>query len=171
MTPSSDLGVSLRGWTRVGYADMRLTTRGSSTPAVLAPAIPIIVRNPLAGVLPDASNMVRGKAIVDTGAIRSSIPLWAALHLGIVKDGDAKQSAFGVGGRLDGYHAEVSIEAWIGDSWIDVGVVTVLVPDTERSRSKSAGQPFLLGRNGFFDKFNVCFDELNKAMQFRRVGI
>ena len=84
--------------------------KDSSTPAVLAPAITIIVRNPLAGALSDASNMVRGNAIVGTGAIRSSIPLRAALRLGIVKDGDVKHLGFGVGGRLDGHHAEVTVE-------------------------------------------------------------
>lgn len=68
-------------------------------------------------------------------------------------------------GRLDGYRAEIGINAWIGNQWLDVGVVTALVPDAKRSRGPSAGQPFLLGRNGFLDRFNVCFDEPNQAIR------
>lgn len=158
MTPTTNFDASTQGWIRVGYTDMHPTTRDDGNPAVLVQAVPIIVRNPSAGTLSDASNIVRGKAIVDTGATRASVPLWAALDLGIVKEEDAKMSAFGVGGRLDGYRAEIGINAWIGNQWLDVGVVTALIPDTKRSRSPSAGQPFLLGRNGFLDRFNVCFD-------------
>lgn len=170
MTPMTSFDASSQEWVRVGYADMGPATKGGGNPAILAPAIPIIVRNPLERDLPDVSNVVRAMAIVDTGATRSSIPMWAALQLGIVRDGDVKRPAFGVGGRLVGYRKEIGIKAWIGSSWLDAGISTALVPDTKRSRNKSGGQPFLLGRDGFLDRVNVCFDEPNKEMRLRRVA-
>ena len=165
-TPTTNFDASTQGWIRVGYTDMRPTTKDGGNPAVLVPAVPIIVRNPSTGTLSDGSNIVLGKAIVDTGQPgRPSRCGRGALDIGIVKDGDVKRSAFGVSGRLDGYRAEIGINAWIGNQWLDVGVVTAPVPDAKRSRSPSAGQPFLPDRNGFRGRFNVCFDEPNQAIR------
>ena len=96
--------------------------------------------------------------------------MWAVLELGITLSEENKQHAFGVGWRMDAYRVQVGIEAWIGGRWFDMGIVSALPPDTEWSRSESGNPPILLGRDGFFDKFNVCFDEPNKTMRLRRIS-
>lgn len=116
------------------------------------------------------SSAIQGNATVDTGAMITAVPLWAVHRLGIAVDEDSKQAAFGVGGRIDAYRIQVGIEVWIDGRWWDIGVVEALSPDTEWSRRESSRLPTLLGRNGFLDKFNVCFDEPNKAMLFRKIG-
>ena len=46
----------------------------------------------------------------------------------------------------------------------------MLVPDTEQSRDPAFHIPFLLGRRGFFDKFDMCISESQKALWLRRIG-
>lgn len=95
--------------------------------------------------------------------------MWAVRRLGIVTNKRNRQMAFGVGWKMRAYNVQVCIEAWIDGCWLNMGTVTALSPDTKWSRKKSANPPFLLGRNDFLYKFNVCFDEPNKTMRLRKV--
>ena len=100
----------------------------------------------------------------------SAVPLWATHRLGIKVVESDKQGAIGAGGRIDAYRVEVGMDVRIDGRWLDTGIITALAPDTEWSRRREARLPFLLGRNGFFDKFNACFDEPNRAVWLRRIG-
>ena len=108
--------------------------------------------------------------LVDTGASMPSVPLWAVRKMGIAVDEKDKQPSFGAGGGFESYRIRAGISVRIGGRWMDIGVVRALSPDTESSRQRSAHQPFLLGRDGFLDKFSVCFDERDRAMWIRRAG-
>ena len=125
-----------------------------------------MVRNPA----PSASAAVRVKAdgMLDTGAAVPAIPLWAILHTGIAVDDKATEPAFGVSEKFVAYKTKVGVEVMYDGNWVDIGVIDVLAPDTPMSRDPTADTPFLLGRNGFFDKFNMCIDEPNKAVWIRR---
>lgn len=114
-------------------------------------------------------NANQGSATVDTGAMISCVLLWIVHRLGIAVSEDSRQPAFGVGGQIDAHRVRACIEAWIGNTWMDIGAIAALSPDTEWSRRQSARMPILLGRDGFLDKFNVCFDEPNETMWLRRV--
>ena len=158
------------GWVRSDYVKMESPTASGKVVYTLAPAIPIRVWNP-AVALPDDSDMVLSMAVIDTGAAMLSVPMWGVQEMGIALSEDDKQPAFGVGWQMDTYHVQLRTEAWIGRYWVDMDVVTALSPDTEWSRSRDANPPFLLGRDGFLNKFNVCFDETNKAMWLRKAVI
>ena len=121
--------------------------------------------------LSDPLNAILGNAMVDTGATISSVPLWMVHRLGIAVSEDSKQPAFGVGGQIDAYCIQVGVEAWIDGTWTDNDVVPALSPDTEWSRRQRARLPILLGRNGFLSRYNVCFDDPNKAMWLRKAVI
>ena len=100
----------------------------------------------------------------------SAVPLWATSHLGIEMGEGGKQAAIGAGVRIDACHVEVGVDVEIGARWLDTGIITALVPDTEWSRRRDARLPFLLGRNGFLDRFDACFDEPDRAVWLRRIG-
>ena len=156
-------------WIRSDYMEMQLPTADGSVAQAPAPAVPIRLQNPMAATLPDAPNVVRGRGMIATGAARSCVPMWAVQELGIVPSDEDKEHASGAGGRVDAYRVRVRIEAWIGGRWLDMGVVTALSPDTEWSRRGGGSPPFLLGRDGFLDKFSVWFDERGKTMRLRRI--
>ena len=169
MTPIFD-APSPAGWMRVDYLDTRATTVGGKAGASIAPAIPIRVRHPRTTAPLGAANTVQVRAVIDTGANVSAVPLWAANYLGIeVGDAD-RQTAIGAGGRIDAYRVEVGMDVRIDGRWLDTGIITALAPDTDWSRRREARLPFLLGRNGFLDKFNACFDEPDRAVWLRRIG-
>ena len=100
----------------------------------------------------------------------SSMPMRTAEQLNIALDDESLQPAFNASGQFKAHRVRVSIDAKIGDGWAGIGVVEVLVPDTELSRRPDSHVPFLLGRDGFFDKYSACFDEAGRAAWLRRVG-
>lgn len=160
--------VSGGGWSRVDYLPVSQPGSGKQSDPVLIPALPIMVRNPV----PSASATVRVTAdgMLDTGAAVPAIPLWAILHMGIAVDDKATKPAFGVSEKFIAYRTKVGVEVMYDGNWVDIGVIDVLAPDTPSSRDPTANTPFLLGRNGFFDKFNMCIDEPNKAVWIRRAA-
>ena len=134
-----------------------------------APAVPIRVQNPAARAVPESLH-AKGAGLIDTGANVSVVPPRAALELGIAMDESGKQSSLGAGGGFDSYNIEVGIQVWIGGRRRDIGVARALSPDTESSRRRGSRLPFLPGRDGFLDKFNVCFDEQDRTVWIRRNG-
>lgn len=156
------------GWIRVDYMGARPTTDDGRATTSLVPAVPINVRNP--GAAAGSEKVVRGRGVMDTGANMSAVPMWAAEQLGIALKKESKQVAFGVSGTFEAYRVRICVEARLGSRWADIGVIEALVPDTEPSRDPTSHVPFLLGRNGFFDKFGAYFDEVKKAVWLRRAG-
>ena len=154
------------GWVRSAYMGTQYKTGDARIADALAPAVPINVRHP--GAASDSKEVVRGRAVLDTGAHVSAAPMWAARRLGIELDEKTKQLAFGASGTFKAYLANIRVAAALGATWDDIGVVKVLFPDTEASRDPTSRVPFLLGRNGFFSKYSACFDEGRKEVWLRR---
>ena len=168
MSPAID--ASPQELIRVEYVDMYTPTAGGAKIArTMAPAVLINVRNP-GGAAAGREEVVRARGLLDTGAGVSAMPLWAAEQLGIALNEKSLQPAFGASGGFEAYSVRVCIEAQMGGSWIDVGVVEALVPDTEPSRRPDSRVPFLLGRDGFIDKCSACFDEAERTAWLRRAG-
>ena len=157
-------------WARIEHMDAYAPAAGRAKGAVAAaPAVPISVRNP--GAAPAGSEeVVRARGLLDTGAWVSSMPMWAAEQLGIALDKGALQPAFNASGRFEAYRVKIKVDTKIGDVWTGIGVVQALIPDTEPSRRPDSRVPFLLGRDGFFDKYSACFDEADRTAWLRRVG-
>ncbi len=154
------------GWIRVDYMGARSKTSDARPPTALAPTIPINVRNP--GAAAGSRVVVRARGMMDTGAYMSAAPMWAAEQLGIVLDEESKQPVFSASGTFEAYRTKIGVAAKLG-KWSDIGVVKALVPDTEASRDPTSHVPFLLGRDGFFNKYRACFDEVGKVTWLCRI--
>ena len=109
-------------------------------------------------------------AVLDTGATVSSVPMWLLEQLGISVDEGSRRTVFGAGGDFDAHAVKVGVEIDHNNGWFDIGVVDALAPDTPQSRDPKFRLPFLLGRRGFFDRFDTCFSESERAVWLRRVG-
>ena len=155
---------------RADYAPVRPPGKGSGVAPVPAPMVPIRARAPRAEVLPGSLNAVKGAGLIDAGANVSVVPLWAAPELGIAVGEGGRQPSLGAGGGFDSYSIGAGIHARIGGRWLDIGVVKALSPDTETSRRKGSSLPFLLGRDGLFDKFTACFGGQDRTTWVRRKG-
>ena len=70
-------------WMRSDYTEIAKPTASGGAAYVLAPAIPIRLRNPAAAALPDDPSIVRGMAAIDTGAAMPFVPMWGAQEMGI----------------------------------------------------------------------------------------
>ena len=149
-TPIAD--ASPPDWVRMGYGDLRPPGKKGKIDPISAPVDHIMLRNPLEAAPPHATNTVRGPGLVDSGACVPAVPLWAVRKLGIAVDEKDRQPSFGAGSGFDTYRIRVGIHVLIGDTWLDIGVVGAMSPDTEPSRRRSSRLPLLLGRNGFLDK-------------------
>ena len=154
---------------RVGYASVDVPAEaGSSTADV--PALYVRIRPPGIDLPHPSGRVVRATAVLDTGASVSSIPMWSLRRLGIAADKGAKQAAFGVQGDFQAYGVKIGVEIAHDNGWLDIGVVDALVPDTARSHDPDFHLPFLLGRRGFFDKFDTCISESQQVVWLRRIG-
>ena len=154
----------------MGYEPLRAPGKEGVIDPVPAPVVHTMLRNPLEAAQPHAPPTVRGQGMVDPGASVPVVPLWAVRKLGIAVDEKDRQPLLGAGGGFASYMVRVGILVRIGGRWLDIGVVRALSQDTEPSRRRSSHMPFLLGRNGFLDKFSVCFDERDSAMWIRGAG-
>lgn len=109
--------------------------------------------------------------MIDTGAVTSAMPLWAANDLCISLDEGSKRRMVSGSGWFEAYQTVIGLDISYNDKWIEVGDIDTVVPDTEISRDPAHRQPFLLGRGGFLEKFQMFMDEAEKEVWLRkRVG-
>ena len=164
------IDASSQGWIRVEYRDAYASATGAEAAAAMAaPAVLISVRNPGAATVAGVE-AVHARGLLDTGASVSSMPMWAAEQLGIALDGESLQPAFSATGGFEAYRVKIGPDAKIGGAWTSIGVVEAPVPGTEPSRRPDSRVPFLLGRDGFIDKYSACFDEAERTAWLRRAG-
>ena len=104
----------------------------------------------------DASGLaVRVRALLDTGASVSSVPMWLLYRMGASVDKGSRYEVFGASGGFYAYKAKIGVEIEHNEGWLDIGVISVIVPDTEWSRNPRFRLPFLLGR-GAFSTSSTC---------------
>ena len=100
----------------------------------------------------------------------SSVPMWLLRRLGISVDEGSRLTVFGAGGDFDAHGVEIGAGIEHNRGWLDIGVVDALAPDTPQPRDPKFRLPILLGRRGFFDRYDTCFSESRRAVWLRRVG-
>lgn len=154
---------------RVEYTDMEVPAEGGPSRAS-SPALFIRIRPFNLGPA-DASNcMVQAIALLDTGASLSLVPMWSLDKMGIVADEGSRRAVFGPSDAFYAYRIKIGVEIEHDEGWLDIGVISAVVPDTKWSRDPRFHIPFLLGRRGFFDKFDMCISESQKAVWLRKIG-
>lgn len=157
------------GWVRYPHRPYDLTTGGALISGT-APFALIRASAPDARAAGGMPNEVRAHAVLDTGAATTMVPVWALRDMGVELDEGTKTKVAGATGWAEAYRARVDLELFYGSEWIGLGSVTVLSPDTEWSRHRRHNLPFLLGRDGFFDKFHMLFDQARGDTWLRRIG-
>ena len=154
---------------RVGYSDMEVPAETGWSLANV-PALFIRLRPFDVDPADVGKRAVRAKAMLDTGASVSSVPMWSLDRLGIAVDKESKHAVFGPSNSFHAYNIKIGVEIEHGEGWLDIGVISAVSPDTEQSRDPRFRIPFLLGRRGFFDKFDMYISESQKAVWLRRIG-
>lgn len=113
---------------------------------------------------------VQGHGMLDSGAAVPVVAMWLLNKLGIPVDEETKQVMHSVSGRLEAYNAEIAVEMQYGSRWLDMGTIKAAVPDTTWSRDPNSRWPFLLGLEGFFDRFDVCISHAKKSFCLGGIG-
>ena len=154
---------------RFDYTGVQVPTEGKKRSAI-GPALPIRVRRPDASPSSPGIHAVRADGVLDTGATVSFVPLWSLEQMDITADKGSRRMVLGAGGPFPAYVAKIGLEIEHDEEWLDIGVVSALVPDTKWSADPKFHIPFLLGRRGFFDRFDMCISEAQRAVWLRRTG-
>jgi len=115
------------------------------------PLIPITIRGEIA---------IDTTGIPDSGADFTAVPLALAEAIGL--DLSAKpEDCIGIGGRVKSKDSRMNIEFGNAHEKYRFNIpVKIILDDYEF--------PILLGRQGFFDKFLVTFDEQNQKVTLKR---
>ena len=157
------------GWVRCPRRPYDLTAGGALTSGT-APFALIRASAPGARAAGDMPNEARAHAVLDTGAATTMVPVWALRDMGVHLDERTKTRVAGATGWAEAYRTRVDLELFYGGEWIGLGSAAVLSPDTEWSRHRRHNLSSLLGRDGFFGKFHMLFDQARGDACLRRIG-
>ena len=98
--------------------------------------------------------------LLDSGADLSAMPKSIAELLGINLEGNVG-FAYGIGGKVKSIESKVKIMVKKGHERYDFSIpVKVILDDYDF--------PILLGREGFFDRFVITFDQENEKISLKR---
>lgn len=119
------------------------------------------VKTPSIPILLSGKEKFETMALLDSGADISAIPEAVAEILGLDLTGK-RVPAYGIGGKLDSIESGVSISVEKGHEHYTFQIpVKVILGDYDF--------PILLGREGFFDKFIISFDQTQEKVLLKRV--
>ena len=133
---------------RVGYSSMEVPAEKGQSLAAM-PALFIRMR-PL-GVDPAyaGGRTDQPKALLDTGASVSSVPMWSLDQMGIAPDKGSRQEVFGPSSGFHAYDVKIGAEVEHNEGWLDIGAMSASCPTRSgpailgfTSRSYSAGGAF-----------------------------
>jgi hypothetical protein len=117
------------------------------------------VKTPSIPILLSGKENFETIALVDSGADISAIPrdLAEILGLDLTKE---KSSAYGIGGKVNSVETTVNITIERGHEHYAFRIpVKVILDDFDF--------PMLLGREGFFDKFTISFDQAHEKFSLK----
>jgi len=120
------------------------------------PSIPISIRG-------NGNTNFGFMALLDSGADFSIIPQDVAelLNLDLTKK---KEKVRGIGGWLDSIEDKITINISKGhESYSFIISVKVILGEGD----KIGDIPIILGRNGFFNKFKITFDQANERVSLK----
>lgn len=103
-------------------------------------------------------------ALLDSGADQTAMSQEMAEALGLDLTG-TKSTAFGIGGKVDCVNSRVHITIQKGHEHYNmtVPVKVILMKDLQF--------PPLLGRLGFFDEFEITFNDHKKKMVLKKIDV
>ena len=99
--------------------------------------------------------------LVDSGADVSFIPRGIAKILCLDLDNATIKATESASGEFKTYRTSMYLEIIYKKHRVDVGVVNVVVPQTDHT-TKDLERQILIGRRDFFDKYKITFNEADK---------
>lgn len=116
------------------------------------PAIPIVLKGPRA--------TIATMGLIDSGADVSAIHASIAEHLGLDMEGPLEETGV-VGGSVESIISEVKMNV-PKENKSGYFQIPVMVVKSKREF------PFLIGRDGFFERYIVTFDESKERIKLKR---
>ena len=119
------------------------------------------IKTPSIPILLNGFEKFKTIALVDSGADISVMPKAIAELIGLNISGEIT-SAYGIGGRVDSVETKANITIEKGHEHYNfVMPIKVVLGDYDF--------PVILGREGFFDKFVISFDQASEKVSLKRV--
>ncbi|MEK6935393.1 MAG: retropepsin-like aspartic protease [Nanoarchaeota archaeon] len=118
-----------------------------------SPSIPISLKG-------DGNNFFQFIGLLDSGADYSVIPQDVAELLGLRLEGN-KEQVRGIGGWVDSVNETIIVNISKGHENYNFNLLVKVILGT----AEEIGEiPIILGRDGFFDKFKITFDQMNEKV-------
>lgn len=124
--------------------------------AVKTPSIPITISG-------ESNLKIEVIALLDSGADVSIIPLDIAELLRINISGEKSKSK-GIGGEVEVINTKITVNIRKGHEGYNL-IIPVQVIKGDSSI------PIILGRAGFFDKFQITFDQFNERIILKKTSL
>ena len=121
-----------------------------------APFIPVYIRA-------DSGRLIRVVALVDSGADTTVVPKDLAIILGIKESSKAFDTG-GIGGKVKVKHSRMSLKIKGYHERYTVNIPVLVL------QNENADVPLLLGRNGFFESFDVLFRQAAQKITLKKVA-
>jgi hypothetical protein len=102
-------------------------------------------------------------AFVDSGADVSIMPKSLADAIGVKRH--EKSEVVGLGGKKEGVHASLNCSLATGHEPYRFRISVVIIDDEELAKDV----PLVLGREGFFEHFEITFREKEKRLILKKV--
>ena len=147
------------------HSDSDWNSRGGG---VKRPKIEIAIRKDPKSV--DASSYPEHIfGLVDSGADIFSIPLSMANTIGLDLDDATVKVTRSASGEFSTYRTTMYVEIIYKKKKVDVGLVEVAVPKTD-PKAEDVKEHTLIGRRGFFDKYEVTFNDVQETLHLSRIN-
>jgi hypothetical protein len=121
-----------------------------------APYIPIYVRN-------KSGRLIRVVALLDSGADNTVVPKDLALVLGL-KEKETDTETGGIGGKVRVKESTLQLRVKNERERYSLTVPVLVMQD------KSSDVPLLLGRNSFFENFDITFRQNEEKIILKKVS-
>lgn len=134
---------------------------------VKKPRLEIFIRKDSSSADPETNPEYRAYFTVDSGADVTFIPRQIAEIIGLELSESKKCSVMTISGKSFAYEGEVYMEIMYRGNREPIGFVRVLVTEGDASQ-QYVERLLVVGREGFFDKFIVIFNESEKNFELRK---
>ena len=149
------------------YKSERFKNKQGKEVTVKKPRIEIFLRKDSSPPNPSTNPEYRSYATVDSGADFTFIPKQIADILQLDLNEEKKEGIITVAGKSFAYRSEAYLEIMYKKNRVPIGFIEVLVTEGDASQPY-IDRLFVLGRFGFFDKFEITFNESEQNFVLRR---
>ena len=136
---------------------------------VKKPRIEVYLRKDSASADLEKNPEYRAYFTIDSGADCTFLPLQIAEILNLDLDENKKESIMTVAGKSFAYPSEVYMEIMYRKRRVTIGFVPILVTGGDASQ-EYIERLLVVGREGFFDKFEITFNESKQSLLLKRIN-